>query len=251
MAKPTDLPRWAEEVDGTPATNIVEPNAGKKDLGWTTGGDVPTSDGLNWYMRLVYKWAQWLDGLQGEALTWAENQTFSKLLALTGGSLQSILKGGTGGLDIGTSIATDLRFLVNNAWQWMVRESDGALVSNGKQLKGIADPNSNQDAVTMAWAGNHTLGAISYGLVIMGGPTIYSSHGDVTGVSIARNSTGFYTITDTRMGSTSIILATAREQSVNEATIKINRQLVDSVELETYLSGSLSDAVIFNVLVIL
>jgi hypothetical protein len=61
MAKPISLPRWAETVAGVPDTNITEPNEGKKDTGYVTGGDIPTSGGLNWWMRLVYKWIQWVD----------------------------------------------------------------------------------------------------------------------------------------------------------------------------------------------
>jgi hypothetical protein len=61
MAKPTSLPRWSETVAGVPGTNEVEPTEGKKDTGYGTGGDIPTSGGLNWWMRLVYLWAKWLD----------------------------------------------------------------------------------------------------------------------------------------------------------------------------------------------
>jgi hypothetical protein len=62
MAKPISLPRWAETVAGVPDTNITEPNEGKKDTGYVVGGDIPTSGGLNWWMRLVYSWIKWLDG---------------------------------------------------------------------------------------------------------------------------------------------------------------------------------------------
>jgi hypothetical protein len=61
MAKPSSLPRWAETAGGAAASNIVEPNSGKKDTGYITGGDIPASGGLNWFMRLIYKWAQWTD----------------------------------------------------------------------------------------------------------------------------------------------------------------------------------------------
>jgi hypothetical protein len=52
-------------------------------------------------------------------------------IAMTRAALQSILKSGTGGLDIGTSIAADLRVLLNNVAKWTFRESDGALVASG------------------------------------------------------------------------------------------------------------------------
>jgi hypothetical protein len=61
VAKPASLPRWGETVGGVPDGNITEPNEGKKDTGWVVGGDIPTSGGLNWWMRLVYLWVKWVD----------------------------------------------------------------------------------------------------------------------------------------------------------------------------------------------
>lgn len=52
-------------------------------------------------------------------------------VTLTKSALQSILKGGTGGLDIGTSIASDLRVLLNNVAKWTFRQSDSSLVTSG------------------------------------------------------------------------------------------------------------------------
>jgi hypothetical protein len=89
MAKPASLPRWAETGGGTPASNIIEPTSGKKDTGYVTvaaspggKGDVPTSGGLNWFMRLVYKWCEWLDGIAGEAWTWTANHIFQASVTL-------------------------------------------------------------------------------------------------------------------------------------------------------------------------
>lgn len=70
------MPRWAETSDGSPAANIVAPVSGKQDTGFGTGGDIPTSGGLNWWMRWVYKWCEYLDALVGETLTWTARQTF-------------------------------------------------------------------------------------------------------------------------------------------------------------------------------
>lgn len=65
MAKPVSLPRWAETVGGVPDANIVEPNEGKKDTGYTPPvlgvGDIPTSGGLNWILWLLYKWIEWVN----------------------------------------------------------------------------------------------------------------------------------------------------------------------------------------------
>jgi hypothetical protein len=77
MPQPGTLPRWAETASGTPASNLVGPPAGKQDAGFATGGDIPTSGGLNWLFRWIYKWCQYVAGLTGEALTWTARQTFS------------------------------------------------------------------------------------------------------------------------------------------------------------------------------
>ncbi len=61
MAKPASVPRWAETVGGAAAANIVEPNEGKKDIGYDTGGDIPTSGGLNWILRTLYSWVKWIN----------------------------------------------------------------------------------------------------------------------------------------------------------------------------------------------
>lgn len=74
--KPATLPRWAEQVDGTPAANIAEPNALDKDTGYPAGGAVPTSGGLNWLFRTILAWLKYLDGLANEALTWTAKHTF-------------------------------------------------------------------------------------------------------------------------------------------------------------------------------
>jgi len=71
------LPRWAESLTGTQASNVVGPPAGKQDTGYATGGDIPTSGGLNWLFRWIYKWCQYVAGLTGEALTWTARQTFN------------------------------------------------------------------------------------------------------------------------------------------------------------------------------
>lgn len=51
MPKPAKLPRWAD--DG--AADIVEPNSGKKDIGWV-GGERPPAQFFNWLLNLIYQW---------------------------------------------------------------------------------------------------------------------------------------------------------------------------------------------------
>lgn len=63
MPKPSTLPRWAETAGGTPAANIVAPNSGKQDTGYATGGDVPTSGGLNWLFNTILAWLKYINSL--------------------------------------------------------------------------------------------------------------------------------------------------------------------------------------------
>lgn len=54
MAKPATTPRWAD-VGGA----IVEPAAGKKDIGWIA--EKPPHQTFNWWQNLVYQWIKWID----------------------------------------------------------------------------------------------------------------------------------------------------------------------------------------------
>lgn len=60
MARPGELPRWAETVGGSPAAGIVDPIAGKKDLGWADE-EHPPAEYLNWWQHLTYLWIVWLN----------------------------------------------------------------------------------------------------------------------------------------------------------------------------------------------
>jgi hypothetical protein len=56
--KPTSTPRWAN-VGG----DIVEPNAGKKDIGWAAG-ERPPAQYKNWLLNLAWQWFEYLsDGV--------------------------------------------------------------------------------------------------------------------------------------------------------------------------------------------
>lgn len=64
MAKPSKLPRWADQdiVDPTSSVNnVVEPSEAKKDLGHGPLGEFPPRQYQNWFMRLVYLWIKWFD----------------------------------------------------------------------------------------------------------------------------------------------------------------------------------------------
>jgi len=53
--KPTKLPLWAMTT-----AHILEPSAGKKDIGWEFE-EPPPSDYENWRTKLVAQWFQWFD----------------------------------------------------------------------------------------------------------------------------------------------------------------------------------------------
>jgi hypothetical protein len=61
------------------------------------------------------------------AVTLSAALTANGNVALNASALQSVLKGGTGKLDIGTSTANDVEFLVGNVVKAILRSSDGKL----------------------------------------------------------------------------------------------------------------------------
>jgi hypothetical protein len=62
MAKPAELPRWAQTALGALAANISDPVSGKKDTGFILN-EVPTSGNTNWFWNTVYQWIKWLDSI--------------------------------------------------------------------------------------------------------------------------------------------------------------------------------------------
>lgn len=73
VAKPTNLPRWADTV---PA-NRVEPTSGKKDVGWVPG-EKPPAQYKNWLLYTIYQWCVWLNDITNQALIWAANHSFNE-----------------------------------------------------------------------------------------------------------------------------------------------------------------------------
>lgn len=84
MAKPSELPRWADD-----GGDIVEPLEGKKDIGYEEG-ELPVHSEMNWLFNLIYLWAQYLDGLTGEALTWTAAHIFQKGITVTQSTTNTI-----------------------------------------------------------------------------------------------------------------------------------------------------------------
>lgn len=70
MPMPSDVPAW-----NTGGANRTEPSAGEKILGWVAGDPVNSSY-FNWLLFTVYEWVLFLQGIEGEALTWTALQTF-------------------------------------------------------------------------------------------------------------------------------------------------------------------------------
>jgi hypothetical protein len=106
-------------------------------------------------------------------------------IAMTRAALQSILKGGTGGFDIGTSIASDLRVLLNNVAQWTFRASDGALLSNSKQITGLPTPVAASDGANKGYVdGLTTRAAPALSATCGAFVTASASYVDVTNLSV-------------------------------------------------------------------
>lgn len=67
LVRPDKYPRYAstDVVDPTSSVNnVVEPSEAKKDLGHGPLGEFPPRQYQNWFMRMVWKWAKYLDGEQ-------------------------------------------------------------------------------------------------------------------------------------------------------------------------------------------
>lgn len=74
MAKPTILPEWAS--NGTATEIGLGPSAPKKATGYVAN-EQPTHLVDNWILYHNYKWAEYLDGFEGEPHTWTVANTFT------------------------------------------------------------------------------------------------------------------------------------------------------------------------------
>jgi len=87
MAKPTDIPRWADTVAGDPAKVNEPPNA-KKDVGWVTA-EKPPAQWLNWLAFTLYTWIVWLRDFEITAHVWTALQTLNFGIVVTQGTANS------------------------------------------------------------------------------------------------------------------------------------------------------------------
>jgi len=88
------LPRWADTVSANPA-RVVEPPAGKKDIGWDVAEKPPTQ-WKNWLLLQVYNWLSWLDAFETEAHSWTKTQTFGAGITVSNTTLNTRAVLGTG-----------------------------------------------------------------------------------------------------------------------------------------------------------
>lgn len=96
MIKPSSstLPRWADTVSANPA-RVVEPPAGKKDIGWDVA-EKPPAQWKNWLLLQVYNWLSWLDAFETEAHSWTKTQTFGAGITVSNTTLNTRAVLGTG-----------------------------------------------------------------------------------------------------------------------------------------------------------
>lgn len=59
MPKPTKTPQWLTDVNAADLEIAVEATPAKKNAGWGDAEKIP-SEGLNFWMWLVWKWIEWL-----------------------------------------------------------------------------------------------------------------------------------------------------------------------------------------------
>jgi hypothetical protein len=94
VSKPSVLPRWAITLLGALSSRVEEPPSGKKDVGWAPGDTVP-AEWLNWLFVHTYKWIEWLQDIENQAITWTARHTMSNGLdvdqgvTVTGGATVS------------------------------------------------------------------------------------------------------------------------------------------------------------------
>jgi hypothetical protein len=123
-------------------------------------GDPGNAASIGTPLQKLLDYVAWLQANaagRGETNTFTQAQTFNAIasylanIGLTGTALQSILKSGTGGLDVGTSIASDVRILLGNVAKWTAQASTGNLVSAGGTVTGLPAPVNTTDAATKAY----------------------------------------------------------------------------------------------------
>lgn len=78
-SKPTDLPQWASDATGGTPQNVVEPNAGKKAIGFVEE-EKPPAEYVNWIWRIIFLWVLWLRDFEANAHTWLAAQVFSAVV---------------------------------------------------------------------------------------------------------------------------------------------------------------------------
>lgn len=119
MAKPGTLPRWADVGGGAGGIGGDEPLTGEKDTGWFADQEPPAAY-MNWLQYWTYKWCQYLDGIEAEALNFTAGVTFTGVTATPGATgtaaahasgvglkgLSSATSGSVGVWGVGTAAGT-------------------------------------------------------------------------------------------------------------------------------------------------
>lgn len=153
----------------TPADPTTSPTVSVPADGDTA--NAASVDGAYQFFLNALAWMRANAAILGLPNTFTGTETFSAgvtmqaLLTLTAAAAaslsrsgdQTILKGGSGKLQIGTSIAGDLELFVNGVAKAILRNSDGKLAAVGgfdagsQRIVNVTDPTGAQDAATKAY----------------------------------------------------------------------------------------------------
>ncbi len=170
-------------------------------------GDAVASGPIDTFLQTIMNALSWLrvnSPQLGGANAFAGSNTFNAavtiagLLSLNSGNvqltaagLQSILKTGTGKLDIGTLSAQDLEFLVGNVVKWTLQQSSGNLVSAGGTVSGLPAPAVAGQAAVYP-VNRPQLAAVGQQVSLSCGVFITTSTAlvDVTNLSVALTTSG-------------------------------------------------------------
>lgn len=123
MPKPTSTPRWAD-VGG----DIVEPSAGKKNVGWLAD-ERPPAQYFNWLLNTIYLWCKWID----DGVWTAVSGAFSGAISAASAAISGAITAATGVFSGAVSV---VGFTNTGADYHGVRSSVLSLAVAGKAASG-------------------------------------------------------------------------------------------------------------------
>lgn len=134
--------RWAD-VAGTPATNVVAPLSGTRDIGFQADDPVPS--GIHNYLwRQIYLWFIYVDAFLTDIHTWVAAQTFSALatfnagIATTTAAISGALTAASAAISGNATVGGTLGVTGQTTLTGQLNMNDNAVLASGKALSLIS-----------------------------------------------------------------------------------------------------------------